>query len=73
MEFPEDVLQLIRAYSKPITNPNWRHLNIMPHWKFYLDLSWFPYLEPDEFQNGILHIKNIHVEFTDHGFELCHY
>ena len=24
MEFPEDILQIIRAYSKPLTRPNWR-------------------------------------------------
>ena len=25
MELPEDVLQIIREYSKPVTNPNWRN------------------------------------------------
>ena len=25
MELPDDVLQLIREYSKPVTNPNWRN------------------------------------------------
>jgi hypothetical protein len=25
MELPEDVLQLIREYSKPMTHPNWRN------------------------------------------------
>ena len=24
MEFPEDILQLIREFSKPLTCPNWR-------------------------------------------------
>jgi hypothetical protein len=24
MEFPEDILQLIREFSKPLTRPNWR-------------------------------------------------
>jgi hypothetical protein len=25
MELPEDVLQIIREYSKPVTHPNWRN------------------------------------------------
>lgn len=25
MEFPDDILQLIREYSKPVTNANWRN------------------------------------------------
>jgi hypothetical protein len=25
MELPDDVLQLIRDYSKPVTHPNWRN------------------------------------------------
>jgi hypothetical protein len=25
MELPDDVLKIIREYSKPVTNPNWRN------------------------------------------------
>ena len=31
MELPEDVLRIIKEYSKPITNPYWRTLHIMPY------------------------------------------
>ena len=30
MELPEDVLQIIRTYAKPVTRPDWRTLHIMP-------------------------------------------
>jgi hypothetical protein len=29
MELPDDVLQIIRDYSKPLTRPNWRTLHLM--------------------------------------------
>ena len=31
MELPEDVIQLIREYSKPMTRPDWRTLHKMPY------------------------------------------
>jgi hypothetical protein len=34
MELPEDVLILIKEYSKPATNPKWRTLRIMPNITF---------------------------------------
>jgi len=30
MILPDDVLHLIREYSRPITRPDWRQLHIMP-------------------------------------------
>ena len=30
MELPEDILQIIREYSRPITRPDWRKLHKMP-------------------------------------------
>jgi hypothetical protein len=29
MEFPEDIVQIISEYSKPLTRPDWRTLHIM--------------------------------------------
>ena len=29
MELPEDIVQIIREYSKPITRPDWRTLHLM--------------------------------------------
>lgn len=34
MELPDDVLQLIKEYSMPLTRPNWRMLRIMPYYTF---------------------------------------
>ena len=31
MELPDDVLQIIREYSMPLTRPNWRTLHLMPN------------------------------------------
>ena len=35
MELPDDVLQIIREYSKPVTRPDWRTLNRLPLYKLY--------------------------------------
>ena len=36
MEFPNDILALIRAYSKPLTNPKWRQSKpIISTYKLY--------------------------------------
>ena len=35
MELPDDVLQLIKEYSMPITNPAWRKLHKMTNYKYY--------------------------------------
>jgi len=34
MEFPDDVLRLISAFSKPVTRTDWRTLRIMPNITF---------------------------------------
>jgi hypothetical protein len=34
MEFPEDVLRIIREYSRPITRPDWKRLQKMTHYEF---------------------------------------
>ncbi len=34
MELPDDVLQMIKAYSMPITRPDWRTLHKMTHQVF---------------------------------------
>lgn len=30
MELPQDILQIIKEYAKPVTRPDWRQLHIMP-------------------------------------------
>ena len=38
MELPDDVLQIIREYSKPLTRPDWRTLNRLPIHKLYQEI-----------------------------------
>jgi hypothetical protein len=38
MEFPDDVLTLIREYSKPMTRPDWKRLHKFPHAEFGIRL-----------------------------------
>jgi hypothetical protein len=38
MELPDDVLQIIREYSKPLTRPDWRTLNRLPLHKLYREI-----------------------------------
>ena len=39
MELPEDVLQIIKEYSMPLTRPNWRTLHMMPYYTFKYECS----------------------------------
>jgi len=34
MELPDDVLRIIREYSRPVTRPDWKQLQKMTHAKF---------------------------------------
>ena len=38
MELPEDVLNLIKEYSMPMTHPRWRNLHVMSNQRYYLEL-----------------------------------
>jgi len=38
MELPEDVLRIIKAYSKPCTHPQWKQLHRFTLAKFQNDL-----------------------------------
>jgi hypothetical protein len=35
MELPDDVLLLVREFSRPVTRPDWRRLHHMPAYKFH--------------------------------------
>ena len=37
MELPDDVLQIIKEYSKPVTRPDWRTLHKMPQYIYKYD------------------------------------
>jgi hypothetical protein len=36
MELPEDVVALIREFSRPLTRPNWRTLHLMSNDEFHM-------------------------------------
>ncbi len=38
MEFPTDIICVIREYYQPLTRPDWKHLQKMTHDEFVLQL-----------------------------------
>jgi len=38
MELPDDVLRLVRDFSRPATRPDWRNLKPMYSFKFHRDI-----------------------------------
>ena len=39
MEFPDDILQIIKEYSMPMTRPDWRSLRLMTSERFHLSAA----------------------------------
>lgn len=39
MELPEDVLKIIKEYSRPLTRPDWRILHRMPEFAYCVSLA----------------------------------
>ena len=39
MELPDDIIHIIREYSKPLTRPDWRTLDVMSDFKFLMLLK----------------------------------
>jgi hypothetical protein len=39
MELPDDILYIIRDYSRSLTRPDWRSLHRMPSYRFHLDVA----------------------------------
>jgi hypothetical protein len=39
MEFPDDVLSVIRDFSRPCTRPDWRELHRMPSFHFHWNVA----------------------------------
>ena len=40
LELPDDVLAIIKDFSRPVTNPRWRHLHIMTNYKLHERLAY---------------------------------
>ncbi len=65
MEFPDDILQLIHAFSKPMGRNDWRTCKqhesniILWHNRYTLNLCWYTYIETrmmaDEIATWTLH------------------
>jgi hypothetical protein len=39
MELPDDVLGLVREFSRPITRPDWRGLHLMTSYRFHINIK----------------------------------
>ena len=39
MELPDDILLQIRAFSRPITRPDWRGLHLMTAFRFHINIK----------------------------------
>jgi len=39
MELPDDILQIIKEYSMPLTRPDWRSLRVMTSERFHLSAA----------------------------------
>ena len=62
MELPDDVLNLIKEYTKPITRPDWRTLHIMPNDLYLKQLkkrTLIVYLDENKELSFFVRIKNI--------------
>ena len=71
MEFPEDVLSIIKEYAQPVTQPGWRKLHKMTYRCFYYDINKFLYQDDGEyFITGIIRIRNIYLKQLETGFEI---
>jgi len=51
MELPEDVLRIIREYSKPLTRPDWRTLHKMTNDSYLVDFY-------EQHRNRLYYINN---------------
>ena len=39
MEFPDDILQIIKEYAMSVTRPDWRSLHRMPSLRFHMSVA----------------------------------
>lgn len=62
MELPDDVLQIIKDYSKPVTRPDWRTLQKMPNDKYLAAYR-------NEYHKRILYIIN-HPDWSNNHPDL---
>jgi hypothetical protein len=68
MELPDDVLSIIKEFSRPITRPDWRTLHKMTHIHFYIDIYANGYLSILTDATSILLFKNMILFFENDVF-----
>ena len=64
LEFPDDVLQIIKDFSQPITRPDWRTMHKMTSEQFYKMLYSY-HIVRGRVDGGVLHlicIRNIQMK-----------
>ena len=68
MELPDDVVEIIKQYSKPITRPDWRTLHRMTHANFYKDIKENSYMSMITDESSVLLFKNMILFFENEFF-----
>lgn len=61
MELPEDVVALIREFSRPLTRPDWRTLHRMPNDEFHMSAM-------ERFSNEFYHLVMTTMRFKHASF-----
>ena len=77
MELPDDVLQIIREYSKPVTRPDWRtlhkmtqrHYNDEYYSQFFSRLSVLHRCRHDRYNYLVAHYKPVFAHLFSHLFD----
>jgi len=59
MELPDDVLKIIREYSKPLTRSDWRQIHIMPEYIYKQELRRHSLLHSPLMRLYYIKIRNI--------------
>ena len=65
MELPDDVLSVIRDFSRPCTRHDWRNLHRMPSLQFHIDIA----LKYNEAFNMAI-FAFLHIQSSDYVYTL---
>ena len=75
-ELPSDILQIIKEFSKPVTRPDWRNLDVMSDLKFLIGLKPYEKYHAKTTQNDDFYyfeIKNIDFKIINNSLNSAKY
>ena len=74
MEFPDEIVSIIKEFSMPITRPDWKTLHRMPHHTFhhYVAYSFNRYMHQCLYELALRHQNDYHIQF-EHGIPYLWY